>query len=305
MIYRIGVDAGGTHTAAVAYGPQGERLAETQAGPGNGTAGGTAATENILAAIAACRDAMVGECSGVLAAVAGNAVCVGVLVGMAGLDPAAAPALRALFSERLGVPCAVISDGELALCAVHQGGDGLLIIAGTGSIAYGRHGGTLLRRGGWGHILGDEGSAYAIVTSAIRQGLDDLDDGQPEHPLTQALLRAAQANRLRELVERVYSRPKADIAVLAPVVAELAATGDQRAADILTHAGQELARMAAALSRRLELSSPQVALSGGILAHVPPVRWSFEEHLMAALPDATILRDTLEPQRAVFYWTEP
>lgn len=289
---QIGVDAGGTKTAAVAYGPQGQRLAQAHAGPGNGTAGGTAATDNILAAIAACRDAASGE-------------CINILVGMAGLDPAQAPALGSMFAQRLGVPCSVVSDGELALTAAHQGGDGLLIIAGTGSIAYGRRGETLLRRGGWGHMLGDEGSAYAITLHAIRMALADLDDGLPEHPLTSALLRAAGASRLRQLVERVYNLPKAETAALAPAVTDLGAAGDPRSADILAQAGQALAHMAAALSARLGLAAPKVALSGGILTHVLPVRKRFEEHLASIVPHAIVLQETPEPQRAVLYWPNP
>jgi N-acetylglucosamine kinase-like BadF-type ATPase len=283
-----GVDAGGTRTAAVAYSPQGERLAACEAGPGNGTAGGNQAIENILSAVRGC-----------MAAVAGP--CIHVVVGMAGLDPAAAPSLREAFQQNLGVPCGVVSDGELALYAAHGGGDGLLVVAGTGSIAYGKRGDTVLRRGGWGHILGDRGSAYAIAADAIRMALDDVDDGLPEHPLTQALLQAAGVGRLRALVERAYNTPKADTAVLAQAVAERAAQGDRRAADILARAGRELAAMALALSARLGLESPAVALSGGVLAHVPAVRDSFCAHLAAALPQAVVSDQYVEPQRGALY----
>ncbi len=288
MTYVIGVDAGGTRTTAVAYSPQGERLAACEAGPGNGTAGGKQAVENILSAVRGCIAAAAGPCGHVV-------------IGMAGLDPAAVPSLRALFQQNLGVPCSVVSDGELALYAAHGGGDGLLVVAGTGSIAYGICGDTVLRRGGWGHILGDRGSAYAIAADAIRMALDDADDGLPEHPLTQALLRAAGADRLRALVERTYNAPKADTAVLAQAVAERAAQGDRRSAGILTHAGQELAGMAIALSARLGLESPAVALSGGVLAHVQPVRDSFCAHLAAALPCATVSGQCVEPQKGALY----
>ncbi len=288
MTYVIGVDAGGTRTTAVAYSPQGERLAACEAGPGNGTAGGTQAVENILSAARGCMAAAATPCS-----------CVA--VGMAGLDPAAVPSLRELFQQNLGVPCSVVSDGELALYAAHGGGDGLLVVAGTGSIAYGKRGGTVLRRGGWGHILGDRGSAYAIAADAIRMALDDADGGLPGHPLTQTLLRAAGADRLRALVERTYNAPKADTAVLAQAVAERAAQGDRRAAGILTHAGQELAGMAIALSARLGLESPAVALSGGVLAHVQPVGDSFCAHLAAALPQAAVSSRCVEPQKGALY----
>ena len=301
MKYVVGVDAGGTRTVAVAYSPQGERLAGCEAGPGNGTAGGAQAVENILEAVRDCMAAAATPCSCVLTAAAGNAVCAGVSVGMAGLDPAAAPGLRELFRQRLGVPCDVVSDGELALYAAHGSGDGLLVVAGTGSIAYGKRGDTVLRRGGWGHILGDRGSAYAIAADAIRMALDDVDDGPPEHPLTQALLQAAGVGRLRALVERAYNTPKADTAVLAQAVAERAAQGDRRADDILARAGRELAAMAMALSARLGLESPAVALSGGVLAHVPAVRDSFCAHLAATLPQAVVSHQYVEPQRGALY----
>ncbi len=292
MTYVIGADAGGTRTAAVAYGPQGERLAACEAGPGNGTAGGNQAVGNILSAVRGCMGAVTGP-------------CIHVVAGMAGLDPAAAPSLREVFQQNLGVPCTVVSDGELALYAAHGGGDGLLVVAGTGSIAYGKHGDTVLRRGGWGHILGDRGSAYAIAADAIRMALDDVDDGLPEHPLTQALLQTAGVGRLRALVERAYNTPKADTAVLAQAMAERAAQGDRRAADILARAGRELAAMALALSARLGLESPAVALSGGVLAHVQPVRDSFCAHLAAALPGAVVSAQRVEPQRGALYLHNP
>lgn len=289
MRYIIGVDAGGTKTIAVVYNMEGFRLAAFSTGPGNLTAGGAEAQENICRAVQGAMDAAEGEC------------CF-IGVGMAGFDPAVTPAvMRALLGERFGVPSAVVNDGMLALYGAHDGRDGLLVIAGTGSIAYGKHGGMELRRGGWGHILGDRGSGYAIAADAIRLALADFDDGMPESPLTIGLLQRLGYDRVRQLVEHVYGRPKAETAMLAATVAEYAAQGDGPALDILHNAGAELARMALSLNERLALPAPQLALSGSILANIPVVRHSFLQELRRGCPQARLSETEVEPQRGALY----
>lgn len=289
MRYLIGVDAGGTKTIAAVYNLEGFRLAAFSTGPGNLTAGGAQAAENICRAVQGAMDAAQGQC------------CF-IGVGMAGFDPDAAPVdMQSLLGRRFGVPNAVVNDGTLALYGAHGGQDGLLVIAGTGSIAYGKRGDTLLRRGGWGHILGDRGSGYAIAVDAVRQALRDQDEGRPESPLTLGLLHRLGYGRLRQLLEHVYSRPKADTALLATTVAEFAAGGDKVAADILCCAGVELAAMALGLEERLALPAPQVALAGSILENIPAVRQSFLQELHRGCPQAVLLEEKVEPQRGALY----
>jgi N-acetylglucosamine kinase-like BadF-type ATPase len=286
MEYVIGVDAGGTKTSAAAFDLKGCRLAVHQAGPGNGTVDFSQAAANILSAVEGCIGKIHGR-------------CVFLCIGMAGLDPLTGPGkLTELLTNRFGIECEVRSDAALALAAVHCGGDGLLVVSGTGSIAYGRKSGTVLRRGGWGHILGDSGSGYDIAIRAITAALQDFDDGLPDSQMALSLCARAGVGRLRALVEQVYREGKESIAALAPVVAESASAGDTRACVILRDAGSSLADLAAALNARLALPNPRVALAGGILEHMQPVRASFMQRLQQLIPDALICEEKLEPERA-------
>jgi N-acetylglucosamine kinase-like BadF-type ATPase len=287
--YVIGVDAGGTKTSAKAYGLDGCCLASYQCGPGNGTVGFDRAAENILASIEGCRAVLDGQ-------------CVFICIGMAGLDPVTVPGrLKGWVATRLAIDCEVISDAELALASAHGGGDGLLVIAGTGSIAYGQRDSKVLRRGGWGHLLGDCGSGYDIAIRAIKAALSDFDDGLPESPLAQRLYAAAGVNRLRALVEHVYQVGKEGVAALAPVVVDAALGGNEQACALLWAAGVSLAELAAALSVLLGLEKPRVAMAGGILEQVQMVRAIFTERLLQLVPGATLCQEKLEPQRAVIY----
>ncbi len=288
MRYLIGVDAGGTKTIAVVYNLEGFRLAAFSTGPGNLTAGGDAARENLVAAVA-----------GALAAVPGTCEFIG--VGMAGFDPLVTPeAVRTLLEDRFGVPTLAVDDGQLALCAAHGLGDGIIVIAGTGSIAYGRRDGQLARRGGWGHLLGDRGSGWAIAADGVRQALQDDDDGLPQSDLTKALLATAGLDRLRPLLEMTYRQPKGDLAALAATVAAQAGAGDPVARGILMTAGRDLAALAVGLAGRLGLAAPAVACSGSILEHNEFVRAAFRQALLAGYPQATIHDEPLEPTRGAF-----
>ena len=217
---------------------------------------------------------------------------------MAGFDPAVTPqAVKTLLEGRFGVPTVAVDDGQLALCAAHGLGDGIVVIAGTGSIAYGRHGKTLVRRGGWGHMLGDRGSGWSVAADALRLALDDEDEGRPMSELTHALLREAGKTRLRELVELTYREPKGALASLASAVAQRASADDHAAGEILVYAGAELAELAAGLAGRLGLVEPQVACGGSMLTHNEIVRTAFAGELKELCPGARVLTETLEPTR--------
>lgn len=289
MKYVIGVDAGGTGTAAAAYALDGGLLCSTETGPGNVTAGGAEAEENILNAVRYCLNA------------AGDG-CARIVVGMAGLDESHTPwRMRARLGGLSPAEADVMPDGLLALYAAHSGGDGLLVVSGTGSVAYGKRGAQTLRRGGWGHILGDEGSGYAIAVEAIRLALADLDGGLPEHGLTAALLDAAGCDRLRCLVERVYTRPKHETARLSEAVAEESGRGDARACRILTRAGEALADLAVALNAQLGLETPHIALAGGIFENVRAAREAFERRVLREMRGAVIEGDIGEPLKGALY----
>lgn len=291
MNYLMGIDAGGTGVSCIAFAKTGEVIGTWRSGPGNPTASGlNLAMENIsLAMDSALTDLGPG--------------CIGALAGVAG---AAAGGLRERLNlqltRRYPFPIEVVGDADMVLEARLADRDGVIVIAGTGSIAWGRRGSEIARCGGWGHLIGDEGSGYGISIAALKAMFRDEDDGQPRQALSHALLAALQAAELREAIEIIYSHDKSTIAALLPVIAAQAAGGDRRSTVLLDKAGEDLATMALTCSRRLNLDEPEIAVSGSVLIRVDRVRERFEAAILAACPKARLNRDRREVNRAVLTW---
>jgi glucosamine kinase len=254
--------------------------------------------------------------------------------GLAGLS---SPAVRAwatrVVSASVGGSLLLCGDEEIALDAAFAGGPGILVIAGTGSNAIGRApGGNLFGAGGWGPVLGDEGSGYWIGLEAIRAALRAQGHG-PDHATAQAqgqagraeapasmLLREIQAQwnlaSLGDLVALANLRAPSDtsappdFAALAPVVARCAAQGNPLASDTLQRAGEELAALVGLVARKMCLepapTSPtsrleplalnlDVAFTGSVLAHITLVRDAMTSQLRVTLPAARVLPTAVDP----------
>lgn len=272
--YVIGVDAGGTKTSACAFALDGAPLARHQAGPGSFSADPAGAERAVFAAIDACR-------------AAAGAGCRYVAVGAAGLRGAGlGPELTEKLRARYGCGARAVDDGLLALYAKLQGQDGVLVIAGTGSVAYGKAGGHCASQGGWGHLLDDRGSGTAIALALLRQVTAAWDMGRPLSALEEAVLRRAGCETPLLVPRFVYGAAKGELAALAPLAEQFA--GQDEAADrILRQAGEDLAAMAAGTARRLALTQFSVAVSGSILEKCPPVAAAFWRQLTRLQPGAT------------------
>jgi len=148
----------------------------------------------------------------------------------------------------------ITNDAVIALLGATAGEPGVIAIAGTGSIAYGRNAeGRTARAGGWGYIFGDEGGAFDIVRQAVRASTRTEEGwGQPT-ALREALLEATGASDMNDLLHRFYTPayPRPRIASYAALVDEAARHGDGVAREILQNAGQALATYAAAVRRQL------------------------------------------------------
>jgi len=170
---------------------------------------------------------------------------------------------------------------------------GMALISGTGSLAWGCHGvdkhGERIeaRVGGWGYLLGDEGSGYWIALAGLRAACRAADGIGPKTELLPALLAALQLNAPQELIGELYGQPldRRRLAQLAPVVMRLAdsqgAAGDPLAVQIVEQAAVELSQMVQCLLKKLKLDDCHVplALAGGVLQHGTRVRERLVEHL--------------------------
>jgi len=145
-------------------------------------------------------------------------------------------------------------DALIALVGATAGEPGVVTIAGTGSIAFGRNAeGRTARAGGWGFVYGDEGSAFDIVRQALRAALRFEEGWGPPTALREVLLAAAGARDANGLLHRFYTDefPKPEIASMAKLVDETARAGDALALDLLNGAGQSLALFASAARGQL------------------------------------------------------
>jgi N-acetylglucosamine kinase len=148
----------------------------------------------------------------------------------------------------------VTTDAAIALSGATATGQGIAVIAGTGSIAFGRNaGGRTARAGGWGYIYGDEGGGFDIARHALRAALRMEEGWGPPTSLRRALLEATGSRTANEALHLFYTAewPRSRVAALAPLADAAATAGDAVAMEILNGAAVQLAMLAAAVRSQL------------------------------------------------------
>jgi len=293
----LAIDGGGSKTAC-AVARDGTVLAEFSAGPSNLVRiSPEEARKALLEAMhGACRAAGVslGEV---------NAVCAG-LAG-AGRDLIRDKA-EAILRAELKCPFEVVGDMEIAFDGAFLGGPGLVVISGTGSIAYGRNErNDSARAGGWGSVISDEGSGYWIGRRAVSLCLRAIDTGQTTS-LVHHLMNAWHFAMRDDLVVFCNSQPPPNFAELFPVVREAAAEGDTVAQELLTEAGSELAKLAKIVVRKLWATRVvvHVSLAGGVFQNSAVIRQVFENSLRSERPDVKVRMTNVEPLAGALYRAE-
>lgn len=263
MSYVIGIDSGGTKTEAIAYDLEGQQLARQVTGFGNLLVDYQEGLGNIKTAL----DGVLAEC---------GAGCQLIVLGLAGIDSSGLKEQLQIELKDYQSRVMIINDGQLAHLALLKGEDGILVISGTGSVSIGRLGSKWYRVGGWGNLFGDEGSGYDIAKFAIQQALSEADHDLEMSPLSQAIMSYLEVTDVMALVKLVYQFNKGQIAELAAVLAELAAT-EPTAKAILTKAGRALAESVSLLRNKMpELSEPLlIGLNGSVIEKNQDVRTAF------------------------------
>ncbi len=290
MPYYLGIDGGGTKTTC-ATGDETSLLATASAGPSNIVRVGEAITRESLhqAVRQACAAAGIAPSEV-------SRTCVG---GSGAARPELAAIVREFLAEILPGPVDVVGDMQIALEAAFDTGPGVIVIAGTGSIAYGRdRQGKTLRAGGWGFAIGDEGSAHWIGRAAVMAILraSDQNDAVGDSPLATALFRAWGVRSLSDLARAANSVPPPDFSALFPPVLS---TKDELAAQVLRSAGRELAQIAGVVIGRLfakdEPGPVPVGMIGGVFRHAELVRQVFYNELRRLDPRAELIPQVVEP----------
>src|SRR5215471_11014554 len=188
------------------------------------------------------------------------------------------------------------SDRDSGLAGALGGGDGIVVNAGSGSSVTGRRDKRIENAGGWGHILGDAGGGYFLSIQALRLILREYDIHRGEVQFTAKILHALSLNNLDELVRWVQTADKMEIAMLAPVVFEAAAGGDERVNEIVEEGARVLCEYTEAVASRLHLLAPKVVLMGGLFHRDSIYTHAFRRRLKKNLPDARVAAAERTPE---------
>jgi N-acetylglucosamine kinase-like BadF-type ATPase len=295
MRYIIGVDGGGTKTEAIAYSLEGEELGRGYGGFGNALLGFDKAIENIELSLQNCMKSVDESYN--------DAVCVFIYLGLAGIeDENTRNKLEKTLKGDFKLPVKAVNDAEIALASLLKGEDGILTISGTGSISYGLHEGRTDRSGGWGHLLGDEGSGYHIAINAFKNMIFEDEHNLPASPLSTAIMKKLSIEKPENIIGFIYSSGKGDIASFVPIVVKQAESGDEIAKEILIKAGKDLAEMTYILYKKLNFNNEvAIGIKGSILTKVRLVRNSFEEALKESIGSFTIIDKEVSPAKGAFY----
>jgi N-acetylglucosamine kinase-like BadF-type ATPase len=286
----LGIDAGGTKTVCLLANHDGIVLAEAR-GPGaNLHVAGELGVEKVLHEV---MESAIGDRDIVPAA-----VC----LGIAGVDREDEMRTIRAIMRRIGYKSrtVVVNDALIALVAGAGDAAGIVIIAGTGAIAYGRNGGgEAARAGGWGHMIGDEGSGYWIGREALAAVMRAADGRGPDTSLSADILEHFDISDVSRLPRIVYDReqPRMAVAALGPLVQRVSDQGDAVATRILERAAEELVLAARSVATRLEMRGDPFSfyLAGGIFGVVPWLARELSHRLGEVAPRAQVERLEREP----------
>ncbi len=288
MAFFLAIDGGGSKTTCT-IGDESSLLGRGSGGPSNVVRVGEQKAKQSL------REAIRQSC---LAAKIIPEQIVRTCIGIAGgARPEISELVHAMLAEMISGEIHVVGDMEIALHAAFGDGPGVVVIAGTGSIAFGRSvRGHTVRAGGWGYAISDEGSGQWIGRSVISAALRSYDEGESP-ALMQTLCKAWAVDSREQLVVLANASPSPDFSALMPVVIAAADHADPIARTVLAAAGVELAGLAKIVIRRIfpEDQTAPVAMAGGVFSNSALLRQVFYNSLRSEFPKIAPSSRIVEP----------
>lgn len=244
MSYILGIDGGGTSTKFEAFDHQtGQSLFRFTKGAGN-------VTTNLEGALLNIRE-------GYVEALNTNANCTKIVLGLAGWKSCDQPfvheKLQRIFEE---ASFQVYSDIEIAHAAAFKGGDGILALAGTGSVLFGKNKEQSLILGGWGYLLGDELGAYWIAKQSIQQLFHQYEQNKIDEEFANSLLDAMGCHQIQECITVFYKQSVTDVAQLAKVILKLVKENNATAIQVIKTGVELFVEKIELLIQRLHFSQP-------------------------------------------------
>lgn len=278
----LGIDCGGSHTAVV-VGDRGGRVLARAEGPGSAMRpGGAERSAAVILDVARRAATQAGASLPATLALVGAAG--------AGRGPEQEALAAAIAAAGIATRVDVRGDVEIALAAAFADGPGVLINAGTGSIAYARTlDGTLHRAGGHGWQLGDEGGGYWLGRRALAAAARAQDGLEESSTLLERLLVALELQTFDDLIRWTATASPAQVAALAPHVLNAAKEGEAVAQRAVDAAAGELAQLVGILVRHFPGDEPiRVATVGGLLRVGSPLLDALRTRLGSDVPRARL-----------------
>jgi len=286
----LGIDAGGTKTVCFLADEQGTIVSEGRGSGANLQSSGELAVEKVLHEV---METAIGD-----RAITPSAIC----LGIAGVDRENDERIVRAIMRRIGYKARilVVNDALIALVAGAQDSPGIVVIAGTGSIVYGRNTNfDAARAGGWGHIIGDEGSGYWIGREALAAIMRAADGRGPATQLAEDMLAHFGIADTSGLPPIVYDRelPRVSVAALGPIVQRASQRGDAVASRILERAADELVLAAGSVAAKLEMRGDvfPFILAGGVFRVVPWLAEELSRRLLEVAPRCEVRPLQQEP----------
>lgn len=289
MNYLIGIDAGGTKSELIAYDLNDNVIFNKIGGAGNPAVNLDKTVNNIIS--------LIGDCANEL----GKDNCLLIAIGMASVESGNyAELIKKYVESTYGINTKIFNDAEMACKAYFGNSDGILAIAGTGSSCFVQKKGQGEMVGGWGHIIGDEGSGYHTVMEVIKNIVCKFDRNIPFDNLSKKILTNIGGTSRSEIMNFIYGNEKSTIASLFPVIVESSMEGDSYAVSLLENAGKLLAELTCiAYKKKGFKNNITIGIKGGVFHNSCCLISAYMNELQNNLNSFDIIAEDISATKAV------